>query len=108
MPWSKTNPLAFMQGGLYGGYLDRDDKTELLLKSATASYGITALNELQRLYNGKSIVEDGEFTLDVSRYMLRNMQLGDYSKNIQVMMSNQEVKTFCELTDEWWGNQEDA
>lgn len=46
-----TNPLAFMQGGLYGGYLDRDDKIEPLLRSATASYGITALNELQRLWN---------------------------------------------------------
>lgn len=26
----------------------------------TLSYGITALNELQRLYNGKSIREDGD------------------------------------------------
>ena len=26
----------------------------------TISYGITALNELQRLYNGKSIREDGD------------------------------------------------
>jgi ribonucleoside-triphosphate reductase len=25
----------------------------------TASFGITALNELQELYNGKSIAEDG-------------------------------------------------
>lgn len=33
-------------------------------------------------------------------------QLGDYSKNIQVMMSNQETKTLGELTDEWWGNQD--
>ena len=33
-------------------------------------------------------------------------QLGDYSKNIQVMMSNQEIKTLGELTDEWWGNQD--
>ena len=33
-------------------------------------------------------------------------QLGDYSKNIQVMMSNQETKTLGELTYEWWGNQD--
>ena len=32
-------------------------------------------------------------------------QLGDYSKNIQVMLSNQDVKTLGELTDGWWGDQ---
>ena len=35
----------------------------------TISYGITALNELQRLYNGKSIREDGEFALEVMQYI---------------------------------------
>lgn len=40
-----------------------------MLKSATASFGITALNELQELYNGKSLVEDGEFALEVMEYI---------------------------------------
>ena len=31
------------------------DKIKPLLKTATASFGITALNELQELYNGKSL-----------------------------------------------------
>ena len=53
-----------------GGHLKPSDKIQPLLKSATASFGITALNELQQLYNGKSIVEDGQFALEV---MLRNM-----------------------------------
>ena len=35
----------------------------------TISYGITALNELQELYNGKSIREDGQFALDVMQYI---------------------------------------
>ena len=80
-----TNPLAFMQGGLYGGYLDRDDKIESLLKSATASYGVTALNELQRLYNGKSIVEDGEFALDVSKHI--NEKVAEYQRQDHIQYS---------------------
>ena len=35
----------------------------------TMSFGITALNELQYLYNGKSIVEDGQFALEVMQYI---------------------------------------
>ena len=35
----------------------------------TASFGITALNELQELYNGKSIAEDGQFALEVLKYI---------------------------------------
>lgn len=80
-----TNPLAFMQGGLYGGYLNRDDKIESLLRSATASYGITALNELQRLYNGKSIVEDGEFALETARYI--NRKVAEYQKQDHIQYS---------------------
>ena len=39
----------------------------------TASFGITALNELQELYNGKSIAEDGQFALDVLKYINRKV-----------------------------------
>lgn len=67
--FASTNPLAFMQGGFLGGNLKADDKVRPLLKSCTMSFGITALNELQELYNGKSIVEDGEFALEVMRYI---------------------------------------
>lgn len=34
-------------------------------------------------------------------------QLGDYSKNIEVMISDYEIKKLCELTSEWWGEQVD-
>ena len=64
-----TNPLAYCEGGFYGGHLKPNEKIKPLLKSATASFGITAFNELQQLYNGKSLVEDGQFALEVLEYI---------------------------------------
>ncbi len=66
---ASTNPLAYCEGGFYGGHLGLHDKIKPLLKAATASFGITALNELQMLYNGKSLVEDGAFALEVMEYI---------------------------------------
>ncbi|MCI5585939.1 MAG: anaerobic ribonucleoside-triphosphate reductase [Lachnospiraceae bacterium] len=66
---ASTNPLAYCEGGFYGGHLKLSDKIKPLLKSATASFGITALNELQMLYNGKSLVEDGAFAIEVLEYI---------------------------------------
>lgn len=90
-----TNPLAFMQGGLYGGHLDRDDKIEPLLKSATASYGITALNELQRLYNGKSIVEDGAFALETAQYINRKVSEFQAQDHIQYSVYGTPAESLC-------------
>ena len=66
---ASTNPLAYCEGGFYGGHLKPSDKIKPLLKPMTASFGITALNELQELYNGKSIREDGKFALEVLQYI---------------------------------------
>lgn len=66
---ASTNPLAYCEGGFYGGHLGIYDKIKPLLKSATASFGITALNELQEIYNKKSLVEDGEFALKTLEYI---------------------------------------
>lgn len=66
---ASTNPLGFTQGGFLGGKLNPNDKIKPLLKPMTMSFGITALNELQQLYNGKSLVEDGEFALEVMKYI---------------------------------------
>ena len=66
---ASTNPLAYCEGGFLGGHLKLSDKIKPLLKSATASFGITAFNELQMLYNGKSLVEDGAFALEVLEYI---------------------------------------
>ena len=66
---ASTNPLAYCEGGFLGGNLKPRDKIGPLLDAATASFGITALNELQQLHNQKSIAEDGEFALEVMRYI---------------------------------------
>lgn len=66
---ASVNPVAFCEGGLYGGHLKPEEKIKPILPPMTMSYGITALNELQRLYNGKSIREDGEFALEVMKHI---------------------------------------
>ena len=66
---ASKSPLAFMEGGLYKGNLKPDEPIKPLLDYVTFSFGYTALNELQRLYNGKSIIEDGEFALKVMQYL---------------------------------------
>lgn len=66
---ASTNPLGYCQGGFYGGNLNPDDKIRPILAPMTMSFGITALNELQTLYNGKTIVEDGQFALEVMQYI---------------------------------------
>ena len=59
-----------------GGNLGLNDKIKPILKSATASFGITAFNELQELYNGKSLVEDGTFAVEVLEYI--NKKIVEY------------------------------
>lgn len=66
---ASTNPLAYCEGGFYGGHLQPGERIKKLLKPMTSSFGITALNELQELYNGRSIAEDGEFALEVLEYI---------------------------------------
>ena len=66
---ASTNPLGYCEGGFYGGHLKPGEKIKKLLKPMTASFGITALNELQELYNGKSIAEDGQFALETLRHI---------------------------------------
>ncbi len=75
---ASVNPLAYCEGGFYGGHLKPSDKIKPLLKAATASFGITALNELQELYNGKSLVEDGEFAIEVMEYI--NNKVNQYKE----------------------------
>lgn len=75
---ASTNPIQFCEGGILGGHLKPSDKVASLLKPMTASFGITALNELQQLYNGKSIKEDGMFALEVLQYI--NDKVNEFKK----------------------------
>ncbi len=80
---ASTNPLAYCEGGFYGGNLGIHDKIKPLLKAATASFGITALNELQQLYNKKSLAEDGAFALEVMEYI--NKKVAEFKEEDGVL-----------------------
>ena len=75
---ASVNPLAYCEGGFYGGHLGFHDKIKPLMKYATASFGITALNELQEIHNGKSLVEDGQFAIEVMEYI--NKKVAQFKK----------------------------
>lgn len=62
---ASTNPMAFMQGGLYKGFLKENDVVGDLVEYMTASFGITALNEATILWNGRTIAEDNSFANQV-------------------------------------------
>ena len=75
---ASVNPLAYCEGGFYGGHLNYSDKIKPLLKYATASFGITALNELQELHNKKSLVQDGEFAIKTMEHI--NEKIAQFKK----------------------------
>ncbi|MDE7399906.1 MAG: anaerobic ribonucleoside-triphosphate reductase [Oscillospiraceae bacterium] len=71
---ASTNPLAYCEGGFLGGHLGFHDKIKPLLKAATASFGITALNELEEIANKHSITEDGSFALKTMEFINSRIQ----------------------------------
>ena len=75
---ASTNPLAYCEGGFLGGHLGIHDKIKPLLCSATASFGITALNELEQLADKKSIAEDGDFAIKTMEYI--NKRIGEFKE----------------------------
>ncbi len=94
---ASTNPLAYCEGGFYGGHLGIHDKIKPLLKAATASFGITAFNELQQLYNKKSLFEDGNFALDVLKHI--NDKIAQFKKedNILYAIYGTPAESLCGL-----------
>ena len=102
---ASTNPLAYCEGGFYGGHLKYSDRIAPLLKSATASFGITALNELQELHNKKSIAEDGEFALEVMRYI--NKKINEFKEEDHVLyaMYGTPAESLCGLQVEQFRKQ---
>lgn len=75
---ASTNPLAYCEGGFLGGHLGIHDKIKPLLKAATASFGITALNELEQIADKKSIASDGSFALKTMEFI--NKRIADFKK----------------------------
>lgn len=80
---ASVNPLAYCEGGFYKGNLKPSDKIKPILDACTMSYGITALNELQYIHNGKSIKEDGQFALEVMKFI--NDKLIEYKKEDKIL-----------------------
>lgn len=79
--YASTNPLAFTQEGFYGGNLKPNQKlkeSKELMDSTTYSFGITALDELQKAYNGRTLTNDGEFALEVLKHI--NEKTNEFKK----------------------------
>ncbi len=102
---ASTNPLAYCEGGFYGGHLKYSDRIAPLLKASTASFGITALNELQELHNKKSIAEDGEFALEVMIYI--NKKINEFKEQDHVLyaMYGTPAESLCGLQVEQFRKQ---
>lgn len=64
-----TNPMCFTQGGLHNGNLSPDDEIGDLVEYMTASFGVTALNELNILATGKTLYQDPWFAEDVLKHI---------------------------------------
>ncbi len=94
---ASTNPMAYCEGGFYGGHLKPNDKIKPLLKSATISFGITALNELQELYNHKSLVEDGAFALEVMDYINKKVDMYKKEDGILYALYGTPAESLCGL-----------
>ena len=93
-----TNPLAYCQGGFLNGHLDPEQELgEDFLRPMTMSFGITALNEASVLYNGKSIVEDNSFAIEVLKFT--NDYAEKYKKidNILYALYGTPAETLCGL-----------
>lgn len=80
---ASTNPLAYCEGGFYGGHLKPEEEIRPLLAATTFSFGITALNELQELYNGKSIAEDSDFAYEVMVYI--NKKVAEFKEEDHIL-----------------------
>ena len=94
---ASTNPLQFMQGGLLNGNLKADEKIGELLRPMTMSFGVTALNELQMLYNKKSLCEDGKFALEVMQYINDKINVFKKEDNILYAVYGTPAESLCGL-----------
>lgn len=92
---ASTNPVGFCEGGFYGGHLKPSDKIKPLLKAMTISFGITALNELQELYNSKSLVQDGAFVLEVMEHINRKIEQYKHEDGILYAIYGTPAESLC-------------
>lgn len=93
-----TNPLAFCQGGIYKGHFNPDDEIgREFLRPMTASFGITALNETQFLYNGKSLVQDQNFAIKILDYLDKYKKQATKEDKILYALYGTPAESLCGL-----------
>ena len=93
-----TNPLAFCQGGIYKGHFNPDDEIgREFLRPMTASFGITALNETQFLYNGKSLVQDQGFAIKILDYLDKYKKQATKEDKILYALYGTPAESLCGL-----------
>ncbi len=71
---ASCNPLGFMEGGFYKGNLKANDSIKPVIDTFTASFGVTALNELSELAIQKSVYQDNSFALEVMNHINDKVQ----------------------------------
>lgn len=101
---ASTNPVAYCEGGFYGGHLKPSDKISSILKPCTVSFGITALNELQELHNRKSLVEDGAFAIEVMEYINKKVAEFKEEDGINYALYGTPAESLCGLQVEQFRN----
>lgn len=67
---ANSNPIMFMEGGAYKGHLHGEDNISSIIENWTASFGITALNELSWLAINKPISEDNSFAKTTMQHII--------------------------------------
>ena len=88
---------TYCEGGFLNGYLKPDEKIRSILKPMTLSFGITALNELQELYNKKSLVEDGKFAVDVMKYINKKITQFKHEDGLLYAIYGTPAESLCGL-----------
>lgn len=94
---ASINPVAYCEGGFYGGNLKLDDTIESTLASTTASFGFTALNELEQLHHQKSILEDGNFSLKIMKYINARIEQYKEEDNYLYAIYGTPAESLCSL-----------
>lgn len=67
---ANSNPIMFMEGGAYKGHLSGEENISSVIENWTASFGITALNELSWLAIKKPISEDNSFAKSTMQHII--------------------------------------
>ncbi|MGL5692313.1 MAG: anaerobic ribonucleoside-triphosphate reductase [Bacteroidales bacterium] len=92
---ASSNPCMFMLGGAYGGFLGANDEIAPLLKSATISFGVTALNELTWLATGHSLADGNQYASKVLDFINEKIEKYKEEDGILYAMYGTPAESLC-------------